>query len=178
MDLAARPVAPDPYDLLPPVPSFVLTSVDLAEGDRMPEAHVAAGGNLSPALTWSGFPPETRGFSVSCFDPDAPTPAGYWHWTIANLPADVTSLARGVGTPAGPPLPPGAFAVKNDSGAFDYHGAAPPVGDRPHRYIFAVHALAVPALDAGPDTDNCTTIAFKGLFQTLARARLTVVYSR
>jgi Raf kinase inhibitor-like YbhB/YbcL family protein len=178
MDLNARPVAPDPYDLLPPVPSFILTSVDIVEGGRLPDAHTAGGRNLSPALKWSGFPAETKGFVVSCFDPDAPTPAGFWHWTLANVPADVTSLGRGLGAPGGPPLPAGSFQVPNDSGSPAYYGAAPPVGDRPHRYIFAVHALDVAALDAAAATDNCTTIAFKGLFHTIARARLTATYSR
>ncbi|MDR1807489.1 MAG: YbhB/YbcL family Raf kinase inhibitor-like protein [Propionibacteriaceae bacterium] len=178
MDLSARPVAPDPYDLLPPVPSFVVTSVDFLEGERLPELNVADGGNLSPALCWSGFPAETQGFVVSCFDPDAPTPAGYWHWTLANIPGSVTCLPQGVGGPDGPALPAGSFCVRNDAGTADYFGAAPPPGDRPHRYIFAVHALDVPALDATPDGDNCTTIAFKSVFHTIARARITGIYSR
>jgi phosphatidylethanolamine-binding protein (PEBP) family uncharacterized protein len=68
--------------------------------------------------------------------------------------------------------------VRNDGGTCEYFGAAPPPGDRAHRYVFAVHALDVAQLDASPGEDNCTTIAFKSLFHTLARARLTAVYSR
>jgi len=178
MDLASRPVAPDPYDLLPALPSFILTSVDFTEGSRLADTHVADGGNLSPALQWSGFPPETKSFVVSCFDPDAPTPAGFWHWTLVDVPASVTCLKRGVGSPGGPPLPEGSFQVRNNAGSAAYAGSAPPPGDRDHRYIFAVHALDVAHLDATPDGDDCTTIAFKGLFHALGRARLTGLYSR
>ncbi|MDR1386149.1 MAG: YbhB/YbcL family Raf kinase inhibitor-like protein [Propionibacteriaceae bacterium] len=177
MDLNSRVVAPDPYDLLPQVPSFILTSVDIADGVRLPDDHVADGANLSPALKWSGFPPETRSFLVNCFDPDAPTPAGYWHWTMFNLPAQVTSLPRGLGQPGHAPLPEGARQVRNDNGDLGYLGAAPPPGDRPHRYVFAVHALSVPALDLTAAATP-TTVAFTALFSTIGRARLTATYQR
>jgi Raf kinase inhibitor-like YbhB/YbcL family protein len=177
MDLNARPVAPDPYDLLPPVPSFVLTSVDFTDGATLPDAHVADGGNVSPCLKWSGFPPETQSFLVTCFDPDAPTPSGWWHWALVNVPAETKCLGRAVGSPGGAPLPAGSFPVKVDSGTVGYFGAAPPPGDRPHRYIFAVHALSVPQLDVTPDASP-TMVAFQALFTTIARARLTAMYQR
>lgn len=90
--LADPPVAPDPgYSLLPAVPSFDLRSDDLAHEDRLPDAHTntPAGGNVSPHLAWSGFPPQTRSFAW-CFDPDAPGPAGWWHWTLLDVPATTT----------------------------------------------------------------------------------------
>ena len=54
-----------------------------------------------------------------------------------------------------------------------WEGAGPPEGDRPHRYIFAIHALDVDALDLGPGAS-----AFNALFRTIARATLTATYSR
>ena len=168
-----RAEAPDPYDILPPVPAFTLTSADVTDGRPLDElyAHTSVGGkNLSPQLSWSGFPAETRGFVVTCFDPDAPTGSGFWHWVAVNLPASVTELDRGVD-----PLPEDAFTVRNDYGDTGYGGAAPPPGDRPHRYVFAVHALDVDRLEV---TESATPayVGFNLAFHTLARATIRPTY--
>ncbi len=172
-----RPVAEDPYGKLPPVPAFTLTSTDISDGERLPETFTAHGGDVSPALAWSGFPAATRSFVVSCFDPDAPTPSGFWHWTVVDVPADVTSLPTAAGVPGGGHLPRGAFQVRNDGGDDGYTGAAPPRGDHEHRYVFAVHALDVNSLGVGPRASNAS-VAFNALFHTLARATLTATYRR
>lgn len=174
MDLT-RPIAPDPYSLLPEVPSFVLASDDVAQGAELAPEHTAAGGSVSPHLTWSGFPAETQSFLVNCFDPDAPTPAGFWHWTVVDLPASHTTLERGDGE-SDLMLAGAAYHVRNDGGGFDYTGAAPPAGDRPHRYFFAVHALDVDSLELDPE-DSPTKVAFTALFHTIARATIAPVYT-
>ncbi|MFH5822694.1 YbhB/YbcL family Raf kinase inhibitor-like protein [Georgenia sp. AZ-5] len=146
-----RPLAQDPYEKLPAVPSFTLTSTDIAGGRPMPALHSRDGGNVSPQLSWSGFPQRTRGFMVSCFDADAPTPSGWWHWTVVDLGADITELEQGAGQ-SDLMLPGAAFHLRNDDGEHAYTGAYPPRGDREHRYYFAVHALDTETLELDEDT--------------------------
>ncbi|MFC0507095.1 YbhB/YbcL family Raf kinase inhibitor-like protein [Micromonospora costi] len=172
-----RAIAPDPYEVLPTVPSFTLTSDDVQNGEPMDvrHAHHSVGGeNLSPQLTWSDFPAETRSFTITCYDPDAPTGSGFWHWVLVNVPTDVTQLPRGAGGGASVDLG-GAFAVRNDYGEQGYGGAAPPAGDRPHRYVFAVHALDVDRLDLTPDATPAY-VGFNLAFHTLARAVIRPTY--
>lgn len=169
-----RPVAEDPYQKLPHVPAFSLMSTDITDGQPLPGAHVADGGDTSPQLSWSGHPDGTASFVVSCFDPDAPTPSGYWHWTVVDIPADVTQLPTGAGV-GDDSLPGGAFHVGNDTGVAAYSGAAPPEGDHTHRYYFVVHAVGEETL--GVDSDaSPTVVAFNLAFKTLGRAILVGTY--
>lgn len=174
----ARP--PEPYQFLPQVPSFTLTSDDIADGETLPVPQrsgvMGAGGeDESPRLSWHGFPEGTRGFAVTVYDPDAPTVSGFWHWAVANIPAEVTELPAGAGSPDGAGLPEGALTLANDAGLRQYLGAAPPAGHGPHRYFFAVHALDVPSLDL-PESATPAYLGFNLFGHTLARAVIVPVY--
>ena len=172
--------APLTFALFPEVASFTLTSTDIADGEMLSQAQVADsmgyhGANLSPQLSWSGFPPETKSFAVTLHDPDAPTGSGFWHWLVVNLPADVTELSSGVGAVDTTSLPSGAFQLRNDGGTHGFIGSAPPPGDVPHRYVHTVHALDVNHLDV--DVDSSPAIAgFNLRFHAIARAQLVAVF--
>jgi Raf kinase inhibitor-like YbhB/YbcL family protein len=174
--ILTRPVAPDPYALLPACGTFTLTSPDVQDDQRTPYEHVLDGGNRSPRLGWTGFPAETKSFVVTCFDPDAPTPSGFWHWAVLDLPATVTGLGRNAGA-SDAAFPGRAFQLRNDFGYIGYSGAAPPAGDRSHRYYFAVHAVDVEQFGADRDASPAAA-SFSLVFHTLARALIVPVYSR
>ena len=170
-----RPVAPDPYDLLPKLPTFTLRSDDVRDGEPLPSALVASEGNTSPHLAWDGAPEGTRSYVVTCFDPDAPTPSGFWHWGVVDVPASVTELAGGAGTPDGSQLPKGAFQLRNDGGSAGYMGAAPPEGDQVHRYYFVVHAVGEDSLGVEPDA-SFAFVSFNLAFKAIGRAILVGTY--
>ena len=168
-----RPVTPDPYPLLPAAATFSVTSADVTDGQPLKNDQVAEFGNTSPQLSWE--PVEgAQSYTVTCFDPDAPTPSGFWHWVLVDLPADVTSLETGAGA-VGADLPCGAFMCRNDMGEKGFVGAAPPAGDQVHRYFYVVHAVTEPTL--GVDSDATpAVVSFNLAFKTAARAIIHGTY--
>ncbi|MFB7861282.1 MULTISPECIES: YbhB/YbcL family Raf kinase inhibitor-like protein [unclassified Streptomyces] len=172
-DSTNRP--PLPHDFHPPVPELTVTSTDLTDGGVLPDMHVYAKGNSSPQLSWSTGPAGTRSYAVTCYDPDAPTGSGFWHWTVFDIPAQVTELPAGAGTGAFDGLPAGAVQARNDYGSRDFGGAAPPPGDGPHRYVFTVYAVDREKL--GPDADAAPAfVGFHLRFHAIARGRLIAEY--
>lgn len=169
-----------PYDSLPKLPSFTLTSDSVTDGEQLGNDQVsgimgAGGSDVSPQLSWSGFPAETRSFAVTVYDPDAPTASGFWHWAVADLPATVTDLPADAGD--GSALPGGAVTLANDAGLKRYLGAAPPAGHGPHRYFIAVHALGVDKLDL-PDGATPAYLGFNLFGQAIARAVIHGTYEQ
>lgn len=170
----------NPYERLPQVASFELTSDDVRDGEQLPQPQVsgifgAGGADVSPQLAWSGFPESAGSFAVTCYDPEAPTASGFWHWAVVDIPREVTELPRGVGDEKGEQLPSGAFQLRNDGGMARYIGAAPPPGHGRHHYYFVVHAVDLESLGIGSDA----TPAFLGfnLFShTLGRAMIVPWY--
>jgi Raf kinase inhibitor-like YbhB/YbcL family protein len=135
---------------------FTLSSTTVKPGSTLTDAQVfngfgCTGKNISPALTWSGVPAGTKSLAVTVYDPDAPTGSGWWHWVVYNLPAGTTSLPEGAGSADGKGLPAGAVQGRTDFGSAAFGGACPPVGDKPHRYIFTVFALKTEKIELPAD---------------------------
>ncbi|MEU4112300.1 MULTISPECIES: YbhB/YbcL family Raf kinase inhibitor-like protein [unclassified Streptomyces] len=169
-----------PYDHTPPIPSFSLTSRSVADGRPLAREYVsgilgAGGSDVSPQLSWSGFPEETRSFTVAMFDPDVPTASGFWHWAVANLPASVTDLPAGAGD--GRDLPGGAVTLANDAGHRRYLGPATPPGNGPDRYFLIVHAVDVEALEVSEATTPAL-MDFLLFTHAIARATMFCTYER
>lgn len=147
-----------------------LTSTSIVDGAALPLqfAELAAGGNnLSPALSWSEFPEATRSFALTCYDPDAPTGSGWWHWINVDIPATTTSLAEGEHV---------GIAWTNDYGYEGYGGACPPPGPA-HRYVFRVYALDVATLAASSDQTSAA-VRFQILAHTLDQADITALFAQ
>ncbi|HWM59116.1 MAG TPA: YbhB/YbcL family Raf kinase inhibitor-like protein [Pseudonocardia sp.] len=165
-----------PYDVIGDVPTFTVTSDDVRDGDQLATPQVsgvlgAGGDDVSPQLSWSDFPEETRSFAITVYDPDAPTGSGFWHWAVANIPASVTELPSG----ASASMPEGAVTLRNDAGMAGYVGAAPPAGHGQHHYFIAVHAVGVERLEV----DESASPAFLGfnLFShSVGRAVIMATY--
>ena len=162
-----------------------LTSNSFRDGDYLGQEHILSadygfgcgGGNTSPHLKWEGAPPETKSFALMCFDPDAPTGSGFWHWVVVNIPPGVTELPLDAGNPAGGTLPAGALQVRTDFGKPGYGGPCPPQGDHPHRYFFTVHAVSMDKLPVTADS-AAAVVGFYLNFNTLAKASLMGLYKR
>ena len=172
--------APDPYASLPKLPTFTLTSQSVTDGQPLAKPQVsgimgAGGEDVSPQLSWSGFPDGTRSFAVTVYDPAAPTASGFWHWAVANLPADVTELAEGAGD--GSNLPGDALTLVNDAGLRRYLGAAPPAGHGVHRYYIAVHAVDTDKLDL-PEDASPAFLGFNLFQHAIARAVIHATYEQ
>src|SRR6478736_2703556 len=171
---------PDPYAALPKLPSFHLESASITVGQPLATPQIsgilgAGGEDVSPQLSWSGFPDQTRSFAVTVYDPDAPTLSGFWHWAVANLPASVTELPANAGD--GSELPGGAMTLANDAGQKRFIGAAPPPGHGAHRYYVVVHAVGVDKLDL-PEGATPAFLGFNLFQQAIARAIIHGTYEQ
>lgn len=183
---AAVPAAPDLAAIFTatgkPNDSFSLSSASFAAGGRLNDAQVfnsfgCTGGNVSPALSWTGAPEGTKSFAVLMYDPDAPTGSGFWHWVVYNLPAATTSLPAGAGDASANGLPAGTVQGRTDFGSPGYGGPCPPPGSGDHRYFFRVHALKVDKLEL-PEGATAALVGFNINANTLATAQLVGIYSR
>jgi Raf kinase inhibitor-like YbhB/YbcL family protein len=178
-----------------PATDFTLSSPDLQGGvfdnKFVLNGFGCKGENVSPTLIWRNPPAGTKSFAVQVHDPDAPTGSGFWHWAVYNIPPTTVILSQGVGNRA-ERLPAGAFGGNTDfmdtgatGGNGNYGGPCPPEGDRPHRYVFTVYALAVDRLEVAAGVPRSGSAALYGFVLNkgigpglLGKASFTATYGR
>jgi len=159
---------------------FTVQSEDLKEtlnDEQVFSGFGCTGKNISPSLKWINAPHNTKSFAVTVYDPDAPTGHGWWHWVIFNIPANTYELKKDAGNPQKKAAPKECIQSISDSGKKGFSGACPPVGDKPHRYIFTVYALKISKLDA----DEKTPPALVGSLlsqNAIATSSITAYYGR
>src|SRR5215471_17699190 len=161
---------------------FTLSSPTIAPGATLGQEQVfngfgCSGKNQSPALKWTAGPAGTKSYAVTIYDPDAPTGSGWWHWVVYNIPGGVTELAAGAGDADQQHLPPGAKQGRTDFGTHAFGGACPPQGDKPHRYVFTVHALKTEKIDV-PEDASAAMIGFMIHANAAGKASFTAKYGR
>ena len=154
-----------------------LTSNDINEGQLMSSKFEyngmgCSGGNLSPQLSWKNAPKGTKSFAITAFDPDAPTGSGWWHWTVLNIPADITSVAQGASGKVNIGL-----ETRTDYGKPGYGGVCPPEGDGMHRYQFTIWALPEAKIDL-PSDISPAVVGFTLNKMAIDKAVLTATYVR
>jgi Raf kinase inhibitor-like YbhB/YbcL family protein len=125
-----------PTSTPPATGGMALSSSAFEAGTAIPAKYTCAGDDISPALQWSGPPPDTASFALIMDDPDAP--GGTWvHWVVYNLPPDTHSLLASI--PAEQESTGEGFQGSNSWGRLGYGGPCPPSGT--HRYFFKLYAL-------------------------------------
>ena len=130
------------------------------------------GDNISPQLSWENAPEGTKSFAITCFDPDAPTESGFWHWQVINIPASTTSIEQGASGKIA-----AGIEMRNDYGSIGYGGACPPEGHGMHRYQFTVWALPVEKLEV-PDDASCALVSYMLNGTALGKSTITSTYVR
>lgn len=150
-----------------------VSSQSIREGAPIDRRHVftgCGGKNELPQLSWSGAPKETKSYAITCFDPDAPTGSGYWHWLAFNIPASVTSLEAGAGKDDSAGGGEGGYS---DFGINSYGGPCPPKGHGDHHYTFTVYALDVDKIPGASKKTTGATLIFSMRGHVLATGSIT-----
>ena len=138
---------------------FTVTSSSFSDGGILARRNAAddpmrmcGGENISPALSWSNAPANTKSYVIFMFDPDGLLGKGVSHWVGYGIPANVTSFAEGDMAKASKMFVGGKGTRDNAL----YIGPCPPVGEAPHHYVFTVVAtdLEPAALKEGMTRDQ------------------------
>lgn len=152
--------------------NFTLSSSSFTNGELIPKKFTCDGADVSPQLSWTSPPPNTKALALIADDPDAPM--GTWtHWVLYDLPADARLLSENLAKT--PELPDGSRQGKNDFGKIGFNGPCPPPG-KAHRYFFKLYALDGKLGLAAGSGKQAVEETIKA--HTLAQAQLIGKYGR
>ncbi len=155
--------------------ALALTSASFRQNGQIPKKHTCEGGDVSPALSWSGVPPNAKSLVLIVDDPDAPDPKApkttWVHWVLYDIPPSATGLPEGVRADA---LPPGTRQGLNDWKRTGFGGPCPPTGR--HRYFHKLYALDATLGDLGRASKASVEKAMAG--HVVAEAQLVGTYEK
>jgi Raf kinase inhibitor-like YbhB/YbcL family protein len=144
---------------------LIVTSPAFSAGGKVPLANSAYGGNVSPAISWSGLPAGSRAIALIVEDPDAAGAQPFVHWLAWNVNPAVGTFPEKSGA--------AVRQGRNGHGSSDYWGPHPPAGPA-HHYHFELFALDAPlTLAEGADRDQLVA-AMSG--HVLAKGELVGVF--
>ena len=157
-----------------------LNSQSFNDGDYLSDKHSLSsdfgfgcnGNNVSPELHWEGVSNEAKSLALTCYDPDAPTGSGFWHWMVVNIPPEAVSIQEGAES-----LPGTTMETRTDFGKPGYGGPCPPEKDHPHRYIFTLFSLSIESLPVEVDT-SAAVVGFMLNSHTIEKTTLMGIYRR
>ena len=154
-----------------------LRSSVFENGRPLPPDFARDGKDLSPPLSWTGVPEDTKELVVICDDPDAPGyPSPFVHWVVYGIAPTVTELPAGIHPGGRLMIPVTLDQGRNSFGPLGYGGPQPPVGDSPHHYFFRLYCVSRPLGLAPGATRTEVLQAMKGAI--LAEAELLGRFER
>ncbi len=133
--------------------NLTVKSSAFQEGHAIPRRHTEDGEDLSPTVSWSNLPANTRELALIVDDPDAPRAEPWVHWLLYKIPATTKELPEGIPRQEKTSTPEGAAQGKNSWGTIGYRGPAPPKRHGIHHYHFTLYAIDA-ALDLKPGLDK------------------------
>jgi Raf kinase inhibitor-like YbhB/YbcL family protein len=155
--------------------TMTLKSPDFVHQGEIPKLFTCDGKDISPALSWSEPPKNTKSLVLIVDDPDAPDPAApkmtWVHWLLYNIPPTVSELPQAI---AAGDLQPGTQQGKNDWKRTGYGGPCPPIGR--HRYFHKLYALDIELPDLQQPTKAQLEKAMTG--HIIGQAELVGTYQR
>lgn len=149
------------------IADLTVTSPDLEDGGRFPDAFTAYHDDRMPRIEVTGAPEGTVELALICHDPDAPRAHGFTHWAVFGI-------VPGVSTEIGPETVGSLRVGPNGRGETRWMGPRPPAGHGTHRYYFWAYALSRPVEGAPTREEFLATYADAILEQN----RMVVTYDR